>query len=83
MADTTQPAPRTWKVDKAWVAIGLIPLILALFDPAEVWPMLTFAAGAIGHTGIFIIFAVLAVAYMKATGARTCWPRPLRGARRI
>lgn len=69
MADTTQPAPpRTWKVDKAWVAIGLIPLILALFDPAEVWPMLTFAAGAIGHTGIFIIFAVLAVAYMKATG---------------
>jgi len=79
MADTTQNAPKTWKIDKAWVAILLIPVILAIFDPAEVWPMLTFAAGAIGHTGIFIIFAVLAVAYMKATGAENLLAKAFEG----
>lgn len=79
MADTTQNAPKSWKIDKAWVAILLIPVILAIFDPAEVWPMLTFAAGAIGHTGIFIIFAVLAVAYMKATGAENLLAKAFEG----
>jgi hypothetical protein len=79
MADTTQNAPKSWKIDKAWVAILLIPVILAVFDPAEVWPMLTFAAGAIGHTGIFIVFAVLAVAYMKATGAENLLAKAFEG----
>ncbi|MCI2400803.1 permease [Aliiroseovarius subalbicans] len=79
MADTTQTAPKSWKIDKAWVAILLIPVIVAIFDAAEVWPMLTFAAGAIGHTGIFIIFAVLAVAYMKATGAENLLAKAFEG----
>ena len=83
MADTTQPnsqpTGRTWKVDKAWVTILLIPVVLAIFDPAEVWPMLTFAAGAIGHTGIFIIIAVLAVGYMKATGAENLLAKAFEG----
>ena len=79
MADTTQPTPRAWKIDKAWVAIGLIPVILAIFDPGQVLPMLKFAAGAIGHTGIFIIFAVLAVGYMKATGAENLLAKAFEG----
>jgi len=79
MADTTQQTPKSWKVDKAWVAILLIPVIVAIFDVAEVIPMLTFAAGAIGHTGIFIVFAVLAVAYMKATGAENLLAKAFEG----
>ncbi len=73
MTDLTQKLPQLpalWRrVDKAWLTILLIPLLVAVFDPPQAWPTVTFAAGAIAHTGIFIVFAVLAVAYMKATGA--------------
>ena len=80
MADTTQAQPgRGWKIDKAWAAIGLIPVLLAVVAPAEVVPMLRFALGAIGHTGIFILFAVAAVAYMKATGAESLLARAFEG----
>ncbi len=73
-------APALWKrADKAWVAIVLIPLALALFDPARVWPTISFALTALGHTGIFIVFAVLAVAYMKATGAEALLARAFEG----
>ena len=75
MTDTTLPParlPALWKrLDKAWLAILLIPLVLALLDPGRVWPTLDFAARALAHTGIFIVFAVLAVGYLKATGAET------------
>jgi hypothetical protein len=80
MADITHPHPaRSWKLDKAWAAILLIPVLLAIIAPAEVVPMLRFALGAIGHTGIFILFAVAAVAYMKATGAETLLARAFEG----
>ncbi|MCP5037205.1 MAG: permease [Rhodobacteraceae bacterium] len=79
MAETTQNPSRRWRPDGAWVAIVLIPLVLMILAPDEVWPTLTFAAAAIGHTGIFIIFAVLAVAYMKATGAETLLARAFEG----
>lgn len=79
MAGMTSPTPRFPKIDKAWLAILAIPAILAIFDPTQVWPTLTFAAGAIGHTGIFIIFAVLAVAYMKATSAENLLARAFEG----
>ena len=38
-----------------------------------------FAFAAIGHTGIFIVFAVLAVAYMKATGAEALLAKAFEG----
>jgi len=80
MADTTHTPPHNkWKIDWAWVTILLIPVLLAVFAPAEVRPTLTFAAGAIGHTGIFIVFAVLAVAYMKATGAESLLAKAFEG----
>ncbi|MCG6901480.1 MAG: permease [Rhodobacter sp.] len=83
MTDLTQKPsalPTLWKrLDKAWLAILLIPLLLALFDPAQVWPTIRFAVQALGHTGIFIVFAVLAVAYMKATGAEALLARAFEG----
>lgn len=83
MTDITQrpsPIPALWKrLDKAWLAILLIPLLLALFDPARVWPTIQFAMTALGHTGIFIGFAVLAVAYMKATGAEALLAKAFEG----
>jgi len=83
MTDLTQKSPGVpsllKRADKAWLAILLIPLVLALVDPAQVVPTVKFAGNAIAHTGIFIAFAVLAVAYMKATGAEALLARAFEG----
>ncbi|GKY87024.1 permease [Sinisalibacter aestuarii] len=81
MAETTQQTSLTGKFrpDGAWVAIAAIPVILAIFAPAELLPTLRFAGGAIAHTGVFILFAVFAVAYMKATGAENLLARAFEG----
>ncbi|WP_371168523.1 permease [Aliiroseovarius sp. 2305UL8-7] len=84
MADTTHshpshPPTKKWKIDKAWVTILLIPAVLAVFAPAEVWPMITFALTALMHTAPFILFAILAVAYLKATGAENLLARAFEG----
>lgn len=75
MTDLTQSGaslPTIWKrIDKAWLVIVLIPVILLVLDAGQVLPTLEFALQALLHTGIFIVFAVLAVAYMKATGAES------------
>ena len=61
---------RLWqRVDKAWLAIVLIPVLLALLDPAQVIPALRFAGGAILRTAVFIAAAVLTVAWLRASGA--------------
>ena len=79
----TRPVPylrRLWqRADKAWLAIGLIPLLLALLDPGQVIPALRFAVGAILRTGMFIAGAVLAVAWLRATGAEALLSRAFTG----
>ncbi len=79
MADTTQSLTTRFKPDWAWVAIAAIPAALAVLPPEALWPTVEFAGRAIGHTGIFILFAVLAVAYMKATGAENLLARAFEG----
>ncbi|MDE9450916.1 permease [Aliiroseovarius sp. Z3] len=81
MAETTQTQPpsKRWHIDKAWVAILLIPAVLALFAPQEVGPTITFALTALMHTAPFILFAILAVAYLKATGAENLLARAFEG----
>ncbi len=79
MVDTAQSVAARFKPDWAWVAIIAIPAGLAVLAPEALWPTIEFAGGAIGHTGIFIIFAVLAVAYMKATGAENLLARAFEG----
>jgi len=79
MTDVTRTPSRRWRPDGAWIAIAVIPLLLLIFAPQELWPTVSFALGAIGHTGIFIVFAVMAVAYMKATGAEALLARAFEG----
>lgn len=81
MADITQPSParRIRLPGRAWIASALILLAIAVFDPSYFWPAVRFSAGAIGHTAGFIAFAVLAVAYLKATGAETLLARAFEG----
>lgn len=83
MTDAALPRPRLpalWKrLDKAVLAIVLIPLALAVLDPAQLWPTLGFAARALAHTGVFIVFAVLAVGYLKASGAENLLAKAFAG----
>ncbi|SPF75709.1 Putative two-component membrane permease complex subunit SMU_747c [Aliiroseovarius pelagivivens] len=71
MADISgvQPPSKRWKIDKAVAVIVLIPIVLAVFDPGQIEPTIRFATAAFLNTLPFILFAILAVAYMKATGA--------------
>ncbi len=67
------------RLDKAWLAIGLIPALLALIDPAQVLPTLRFAGEEILRTGVFIACAVLAVAFLRATGAEALLSKAFTG----
>lgn len=81
MVDTTQTQPllKRFKPDWAWVAIIAIPLVLAVLAPTDLMPTLSFTGKAIANTGLFIIFAMLTVAYMKATGAESLLARAFEG----
>ncbi|WP_421906298.1 permease [Mameliella sp.] len=80
MADTSTTATRRLPpVSKAWLASAVLLALVALIDWPQFWPTVTFTAGALGHTAPFILFAVLAVAYLKATGAETLLARAFEG----
>ncbi|KPU83995.1 permease [Marinosulfonomonas sp. PRT-SC04] len=74
------PGAPLWKrIDKPLLVILLIPVLLAIFDRPQVVPTVIFAGQAILHTGIFIAFAVLAVGYLKASGAETILTKAFEG----
>ncbi|MBY5933916.1 permease [Tateyamaria omphalii] len=81
MTDTTNPTPARWhkSLDGAWCATVIVLGLIALFDLPQLWPSITFAANALLHTAPFIAFAVLAVAYLKATGAENLLARAFEG----
>ena len=82
MADTTQTLPALHRLaflKGAWgITLALLALI-ALLDPPQVMPTVIFASEALLHTAPFIAFAVLAVAYLKASGAESLLARAFEG----
>ncbi len=83
MADLTQKTPglpEVWqRIDKAWLAVVVIPLVVLVVDAAKFWPVVSFAANAIAHTGVFIVVAITAVAYIKASGAESLIAKAFEG----
>ena len=81
MADTTHsPAPaRRLPRPGAWGATLLLLVLIAVFDLPQLLPTITFAADALLHTAPFILFAVFAVAYLKASGAETLLAKAFSG----
>ena len=74
------PQRFSWKnIDKAWLALAVVLALVALFDLPQLQPTVSFAIGALGRTAPFILFAVAAVAYMKATGAENLLARAFEG----
>lgn len=63
----------------AWSLITLILLLLAIMDGAHLAPVLEIAAGAFAGTLPFIVFAVLLIAWLKATGAERLVARAFEG----
>jgi uncharacterized membrane protein YraQ (UPF0718 family) len=82
MAETTQtPAPR-WKIDRVWCFVLALPFVIAVFDPVQAIETVRFALEAMGQTGIFIGFAVLAIGYLKASGAEALLAKAFEGRER-
>jgi uncharacterized membrane protein YraQ (UPF0718 family) len=81
MADTTHTPTFRQRLPKpnAWFATVLLIVAVGLFDRAYLPDMLTFAARALLNTAPFILFAVAAVAYLKATGAEALLARAFEG----
>jgi uncharacterized membrane protein YraQ (UPF0718 family) len=85
MADTTGRAENPWistvieAVKTPWAVIVLLLLGVALLDPGNLVAVVTFALQALGHTGRYILFAVVLLAYLKATGAEVMVARAFEG----
>ena len=70
---------RWLRLDKVWLSMAIIATLVAFFAPNELLPTLQFTAKNILSTGIFITFAVLTVAYLRATGAETIVSEAFKG----
>lgn len=71
--------PNLGRFANAWTATLVVLAGVALFDASALWPSVIFALEALWGTAPFILFAVLAVAYLKATGAETVLARAFEG----
>lgn len=78
---TTSPPPLRWRdrIDGAWVASAFLLVLVAVLDPPRLWPTIALATKALAGTAPFIGFAVLAVAYLKATGAENLLAKAFEG----
>ena len=81
MADLSFPsAPSLWaRADKVWLLVLAIPFVVLALDPPAAWPTVTGALGAMAHTGPFILFAVAAIGFLKATGAESLLAQAFQG----
>ncbi len=62
-----------------WALILAILALVAILDPGNWVYTVTFAAKALAHTGQYILFAVLLLSYLKATGAEVMVARAFEG----
>jgi uncharacterized membrane protein YraQ (UPF0718 family) len=67
------------RIERAWLASILLLLLVGLADPEAFLPTVGFTAEALLHTLPFMAFAVLAVAYLKASGAEVLVAKAFEG----
>lgn len=79
VAFATRTATLWRRIDKAVLTILAVLAAVAVATPTEIWPTIRFALGALGHTAPFILFAVLAVAWLKAASAEAMMARAFEG----
>lgn len=80
MAELSSEPRGPWvRIDRVWAFSLALPILVAIFDAAQAVETIRFAAGAFAKTSIFITFAVLAVGYLKATGAESLLAKAFEG----
>ncbi|MEL6913770.1 MAG: permease [Pseudomonadota bacterium] len=79
MTDLTQTLPRLRDLPRGWLASLLVLALVAVFDAPQVPASILFTGQALLNTAPFILFAVLAVAYVKASGAETMLAKAFQG----
>ena len=84
MSDLTNPAPRSpLKVlSPLWSPWGMIVLIIALIavlDSAQIGLILNIAIHALASTAPYILFAVITIAYLSASGAEAIIANVFKG----
>lgn len=62
-----------------WALIVYVLIAVGLLDPGNWVAVVTFAVGALAHTSQYILFAVLLLSYLKATGAEVMVARAFEG----
>ncbi|MAH85490.1 MAG: permease [Rhodospirillaceae bacterium TMED8] len=62
-----------------WTIVLITPAIVALTDPGNVQPVVTFAVKAFVGTSPYIAFAVVLIAYLKAAGAENMIAEAFKG----
>lgn len=67
------------KIDGAWLAVLVLLAGIAALDSAQLPRSLQFMAKALLNTAPYILFAVMAVAYLKASGAEALVARAFEG----
>ena len=67
------------RIDRAWLATIAVLLLLALIDPAQVPASLADTLASLASTAPYLAFAVLSLAYLKASGAETVVARAFEG----
>ena len=67
------------RVDGAWATIVLILAGLTVLAPAQLPASIVSTLQSLAHTAPYILFAVLAVAYLKASGAEAIVARAFEG----
>ncbi|WP_170351004.1 permease [Ruegeria atlantica] len=83
MAELTQnpkvPVKALDLIKTPWALIVAILAAVAVLDPRNWVEVVTFAGQALIHTGQYILFAVLLLSYLKATGAEVMVARAFEG----
>ncbi len=67
------------RVDRVWFAIAAILSVLALLGSGQLVPSLRFTLDALLSTAPYMLFAVLSIGYLKATGAEAIIARAFEG----
>lgn len=87
MSELTSPTPRDIRklLSPLWSPWGMILLIIALIallDPARMGELLSIALHALGGTAPYIVFAVITIAYLSASGAEAIIANVFKGRER-
>ncbi len=66
-------------IDRAWLAIAIILALIALLVPVQFIPSIEFTLKQLLSTAPFMIFAIVSVSYLKASGAEAIIAKAFEG----